>query len=311
MKLITIGIPCYFNEGSIIKTYQLLKEQIFAYFTDLKFEVIFIDDGSKDGSYNEMLSLKSSYPNDEIRIIQFTRNFGQMSGYYAGLKNSKGDGYLAISADLQEPASLIKDLIETFVKNNAPLVAGKRIGRDDGFFANTYSKLFYGFMKKTAFPEMPVGGFDIAIVNQDVKNYLLSLEDVKPWIQGQMFWSGYPITFIPYERLKREIGSSKWNISKKINYTLDAVINYTYLPLRFFSLVGIIAFILGVIYAGLLVINYFQGDAPFNGWTPIMMLILLLGGLQLCMLGLIGEYMWRNIEQTKKKPMYIVKQVIE
>lgn len=311
MKLITILIPVYFNEGSIHPTYKILKEKIFSYYNKLKFEVIFIEDGSKDNSYNEILGLKTLYPADDIKIIQFTRNFGQMAGFYAGLNNSSGDGILTIAADLQEPPELLRNLIDAFVKNEAPIIVGQRVGRDDGFFANLYSKLFYGFMKKSAFPDMPVGGFDIALINKDVKAMLLSLEDTKPWIQGQLFWSGYAMKFIPYERLKREIGTSKWSMSKKINHTLDAIINYTYMPLRFFSVVGIIAFILGMVYALLLVINYFRGNAPFNGWTPIMMLILLFGGLQLIMLGFIGEYMWRNIEQTKKKPMYVVKQVIK
>ncbi len=218
---------------------------------------------------------------------------------------------MTVSADLQEPPELLRNLIDAFVNEDAPIVAGKRIGREDSMFANLSSKLFYGFMRRTAFPEMPVGGFDIAIINNDVKNMLLNLGDANPWIQGQLFWSGYPIKFIPYARLKREIGTSKWSLGKKLNVFLDATINYTYLPLRFFSMVGIIAFILGMIYALLLVVNYFRGNAPFNGWTPIMMLILLIGGLQLVMLGFIGEYMWRNIEQSKKKPMYVVKQVVK
>lgn len=311
MKKITIQIPVYFNEGSILLTYELIRKEIFNHYKNLTFETIFIEDGSKDKSYNELLEVKNKYKDDDMQIVQFTKNFGQNAGFYAGLKYSNSDGMMTVSADLQEPPELLRNLIDAFVNEEAPIVAGKRIGREDSMFANLSSKLFYGFMRKTAFPDMPVGGFDIAIINNDVKNMLLDLGDANPWIQGQLFWSGYPIKFIPYARLKREIGTSKWSLGKKLNVFLDATINYTYLPLRFFSMVGIIAFILGIVYALLLVINYFRGNAPFNGWTPIMMLILLIGGLQLVMLGFIGEYMWRNIEQSKKKPMYVVKQVIK
>lgn len=311
MKKITIQIPVYFNQGSILLTYELIKEHVIDYYKDLKFETIFIEDGSKDKSYEELLQVKHKYKDYDIKIVQFTRNFGQNAGFYAGLKYADSDGMMTVSADLQEPPELLRNLIDAFVNKEAPIIAGKRIGREDSAFANLSSKLFYGFMRKTAFPEMPVGGFDIAIINNDVKKMLLDLGDANPWIQGQLFWSGYPIKFIPYARLKREIGTSKWSLGKKLNVFLDATINYTYLPLRFFSMVGIIAFVLGLIYALLLAINYFKGNAPFNGWTPIMMLILLIGGLQLVMLGFIGEYMWRNIEQTKKKPMYVVKQVVE
>ncbi len=311
IKKITIQIPVYFNQGSILLTYQLIKHHIIDYYKDLSFETIFIEDGSKDGSYSEILEVKKNYSDQEIKIVQFTRNFGQNAGFYAGLRYSNSDAMMTVSADLQEPPELLRQLIESLVAGEAPIIAGKRIGREDTAFASLTSKIFYGFMKKTAFPEMPVGGFDIAIINNDVKKMLLDLGDANPWIQGQLFWSGYPIKFVPYARLKREIGKSTWSIGKKLNVVLDATINYTYLPLRFFSTIGFIAFFLGVIYAGLLVINYFRGGAPFQGWTPIMMLILLLGGLQLVMLGLIGEYLRRNVEQTKKKPMYIVKQVIE
>jgi len=311
IKKITIQIPVYFNQGSILLTYQLIKHHIIDHYKDLQFETIFIEDGSKDGSFSEILEVKEKYRDQEIKIVQFTRNFGQNAGFYAGLRHSSSDAMMTVSADLQEPPELLKQLIDAMVAGEAPIIAGKRIGREDTTFASLTSRIFYGFMKKTAFPEMPVGGFDIAIINRDVMKMLLDLGDANPWIQGQLFWSGYPIKFVPYARLKREIGTSKWSIGKKMNVVLDATINYTYKPLRFFSAVGFIAFFLGLIYAVLLVVGYLRGEAPFNGWTPIMMLILLIGGLQLCMLGLIGEYMWRNIEQTKKKPMYIVKQLIE
>lgn len=301
---ISIIIPVYFNEGSIKLTYKVLKEQILSMFPDLNFEIIFIDDGSRDNSYKEMCELKEL--DDNVNLIQFTRNFGQVSAFYAGYEFSKGRGILNLAADLQEPPELIVSMIDSFIKKEAMIIAGKRIERDESFYRTKTSQVFYYFMRKLSFSNMPNGGFDIVLLDQKVKDFILESKESNPFWQGQILWSGYSVKFIPYNRQKREIGKSKWTFTKKTKYLLDGVLNYSYAPLRFFSILGIISFLLGIIYTIVIVISYFKGNSPFKGWAPIMIIILLFSGLQFVMMGLIGEYLWRAFEQIKKRPKYLI-----
>jgi len=301
---ISIVIPVYFNEGSIEHLYNVLNDEVFGRFPNNQFEIIFVDDGSLDNSYKEMVNIKKR--DDSVKLIRFTRNFGQVAALYAGYKIAKGNGVLNIGADLQEPSELIINMIDDYLKKTASIIIGTRIKRDESFYRKITSQIFYSIMQKLSFPKMPIGGFDVILMDEKVKEYILNLNESNPFLQGQILWSGYSIKFIPYNRLKRNIGKSKWSFAKKIKYLLDGILNYSYLPLRLFSLLGILSFFGGIIYSTILVIFYFLGYAPFKGWTPIMIIILLFSGLQLIMLGLIGEYLWRSFEQTKKRPQYII-----
>ena len=272
------------------------------------YEIILVDDGSKDKSYEEMIELKKKF--NTVRVIKFTRNFGQVPAIYAGYKSAKGGGILNLAADLQEPIELVFEMVQSFLNKDAKIIAGQRIGRDESNYRKYTSLFFYNLMKKLSFKQMPLGGFDIVLIHKDVRDVLLNLNESNPFWQGQLMWTGYPIKFIPYARLKREIGKSKWTFSKKIKYLLDGVLGYSYAPLRFFSLLGILTFILGLLYSIIIIFQYFNGLSPFKGWAPIMIVILLFSGLQLVMLGLIGEYVWRNLEQSKKRPIFIVDEEI-
>jgi glycosyltransferase involved in cell wall biosynthesis len=303
---VSIIIPVYFNEGSIHNTYRILKNDILPNFPKLTFEIIFIDDGSKDGSFKEMSEVKSL--DDSVKLIQFTRNFGQVSAFYAGYEKAEGRACLNIAADLQDPPELIISIIRSYINGEAQIIAGKRIEREDSFYRKKTSQVFYFLMQKLSFPNMPKGGFDVVLIDDVVKKFLLNLNESNPFWQGQMLWSGYTIKFISYKRQKREIGKSKWSFGRKIKYLLDGVLNYSYAPLRFFSVVGVITFILGIIYSFIIFISYLLGITPRQGWAPLMIVILVFSGLQLLMLGIIGEYLWRAFEQVKNRPKFIIKE---
>lgn len=302
---ISIIIPVYFNEGSIRKTYEILTTEIFPLFPGLNFELIFIDDGSGDGSYQEMLSIREI--DDRVVLLQFTRNFGQVPAFYAGYEAAKGRGVLNLAADLQEPAELVIAIIQSYIQEEAMIIAGKRIEREESQYRKKTSQVFYYFMRRLSFSSMPDGGFDIVLIDRVVKDFILNSAEANPFWQGQILWSGYPVKFIPYTRKRRTVGKSRWTFSRKIKYLLDGILNYSYAPLRFFSLIGIISFLLGIIYSIVIVVAYMLGHSPFQGWAPLMIVILLFSGLQLVMTGLIGEYLWRVFEQTKGRPKFIVR----
>ena len=305
---ISIIIPIYFNEGSINKTYQSLISEVFSKFPNLTFEIIFVDDGSKDGSFEEIQEIQAQ--NKSIKVIQFSRNFGQVAALYAGYEVANGEGILNIAADLQEPVNLIIEMISSFIHEEAPIIVGQRIDREESYYRKMTSKFFYVMMRKLSFSNMPDGGFDVALISKEVKDKIMELNESNPFWQGQILWTGFPVKFIPYARQKRDTGKSRWTFSKKIKYLLDGVLNYSYAPLRFFSLIGIISFLLGILYSMIIIIQYIFWGTPFVGWAPLMIIILLFSGMQLLVLGLIGEYLWRTLEQTKNRPKFIIKKKI-
>jgi len=201
----SIIIPVYYNEGSIEKTFNILKEKVISKNKELNCELIFIDDGSKDNSFNEISALKEKYP-DLIKVIKFTRNFGQVSAIYAGYQYAKGKCVINISADLQDPPELINEMINYHFRDGYEIVICSRESREERYFKRKTSNIFYKLIKKLSFPNMPSGGFDFVLISDKVKNILLQKKESNPFWQGQILWTGHRTKFIPYKRSEREIG---------------------------------------------------------------------------------------------------------
>jgi glycosyltransferase involved in cell wall biosynthesis len=267
------------------------------------YEFVFINDGSDDNSLQELISLYES--DSKVKIINFSRNFGQVSAIVAGYKEVVGNVVVNMSADLQEPVSLIEEMINKWKAGNE-IVICHRIDREDSFIANNASKVFYKLMKYVN-PKMPKGGFDFILMDKKVIDGLNQIDERNRFLQGDILWMGFNVAFIPYNRLKRTIGKSQWTLSKKLKYFIDGLLNTSYIPIRMMSLLGIIISFLGFIYAVVIAYNRFINNTPFDGWAPIMILILIIGGLIMLMLGIIGEYVWRTYDETRKRPLYIIK----
>ncbi|HEY0091438.1 MAG TPA: glycosyltransferase family 2 protein [Flavobacterium sp.] len=298
---ISFVIPVFRNEGAIIPTYEKLVTQIGLQQQD--YEFIFINDGSDDRSIDELLSLHER--DKKVKVISFSRNFGQVPAWIAGLKEVTGDAAIVMSADLQEPIELIVQMIEKWRSGNE-IVICQRVERDDSFVANTASLVFYNLMKY-AIPKMPKGGFDFMLIGRNALNVLNRIDERNRFVQGDILWLGFDTIIIPYTRLKRTIGKSQWTLSKKLKYFVDGLINSSYVPIRMMSLLGIIISFLGFIYALVIIYSRFIHKTPFTGWAPIMIAILMIGGLIMLMLGIIGEYVWRTYDETRKRPLYIIK----
>lgn len=306
----SIIIPVYYNEGSIEKTFNVLYEKVISKNKDLTCELIFIDDGSKDNSFNEMLRLKEKHP-DLVKIIKLTRNFGQVSAINAGYHHAKGKCMINISADLQDPPELINEMITSHFRDKHEIVIGTRESRDDSYFTAKTSDIFYKLIAKLSFHNMPSGGFDCALISRKVINIIFDKLESNPFWQGQILWTGYEIKYIPYQRKMREIGKSRWTLSKKIKYLIDGVTSYSYFPLRLMSVIGSLVALIGFLYAIVIVLAKIFGDVPFRGWAPIMILILVLSGIQMLMIGVIGEYLWRVLDQVRKRLPYVIDKIYD
>jgi dolichol-phosphate mannosyltransferase len=307
---VSIIIPVYYNELSIESTFNLIKTEVITKYSEKKFEIIMIDDGSKDNSFYVMQKIFDLNP-DLVRLVKFTRNFGQVPAIYCGYQIARGKYITTISADLQDPPSLICDMINILETTDFDIVCCNRIDREEGFVRKLTSRLFYYLIKKLSFKNMPLGGFDFVSISSRVRDVLLRNKESNPFWQGQILWTGFKIHFIPYVRQKREHGKSKWTFSKKLKYLIDGVLSYSYFPIRVISFCGLLTFLIGIIYSIIIIIQYLLGNYPFQGWTPIMILILLIGGLQLFMLGIIGEYLWRTLDQTRQRELFIIDVIVE
>ena len=294
-------IPVFRNEGSIAKTYDALVA--LAAKLGIGYEFVFVNDGSDDGSLQELMQLHTG--DENVKIISFSRNFGQVAAIVAGFKEVAGDAAIMMSADLQEPIALIEDMVAKWQSGNE-IVICHRIDREDGFIANNTSRVFYKMMKY-ANPKMPDGGFDFVLLGRQAIQAFNRIDERNRFFQGDVLWLGFPTTFIPYQRLKRTIGKSQWTLTKKLKYFIDGLLNTSYIPIRLMSLLGFCVSFIGFIYALVIAYNRLINNTPFVGWAPLMTVILIVGGLIMLMLGIIGEYVWRTYDETRKRPLYIIK----
>ena len=301
--MISFVVAVYHNEGAISKTHENIRSVFSNELAHHEYEIVFVDDGSKDGSLQEILSLREQ--DHRVKAITFTRNFGQMAAMLAGFKEATGDAIINISADLQDPVELIPQMLEKW-QGGAETVICYRTDRSDTLLAKLFSRLAYGVLR-ISLPEIPPGGFDFVLMDRKVMDAFNAVDVRHRFFQGDLLWTGYRTSFIPYVRLKRAIGKSQYNFGKKLKNFLDAVLDASYLPIRFISLVGVITSALGVLYSVSIVFSWLRGETPFSGWAPIMIAILLVGGLIMVMLGVIGEYVWRINEEVRKRPNYVVR----
>ena len=268
-------------------------------------EVIFVDDGSGDNSYQELLTLQEQYPN-LVKVIKLTRNFGQLSAIMAGLSIYTGDCAIIMSADNQDPAEIINQMLDEYVINKFSVVIGTRESRDESWYRIWTSRFFYWLMQRLSFKNIPIGGFDFMLLGRRVVDTIQRNQEATPFLQGQVLWTGYDVKFIEYHRREREIGESRWTFGKKVTYLLDGVMSYSFLPIRFISFIGFIVALSGFLYAFVIIFTKLLWDLPVEGWAPIMVSVLVIGGMQMLMLGLIGEYLWRVLAQVRNRDLFVV-----
>jgi glycosyltransferase involved in cell wall biosynthesis len=303
MKRLSFVIPVYRNERAVSISYEHVRHVCTTELTRYSYEIVFVDDGSDDGSLEELLGIRDRDPN--VRVVSFTRNFGQMAAILAGLKQATGDVVVQLSADLQDPISLVPQMIAAYEKGSE-VVACHREHREDGLSSRLTSRLLYAILR-LSFPQIPAGGFDYLLLDRKVVDAFNAVDVRNRFFQGDILWFGYTTTFIPYTREKRPIGRSQYTFAKRLKNSIDAILDSSYLPIRFISLVGVITALAGFLYAVDIVYARLRHNVPTTGWAPIMILILVIGGVLMLMLGIIGEYVWRIYDEIRGKPNYVVR----
>ena len=306
----SIVVPVYFNEGCLTDTMASIKNDIVARNPGLRCEVIFVDDGSGDGSLNELLQLREINP-QMVKVMKLTRNFGQVNAILAGFSYARGRCAITMSADGQDPALLVNEMLKAHCEEQFEIVVCTRQGRDESHYRVLTSKLFYVLIRKLSFPNMPLGGFDFVLLGRRALDVLLNNQEAHPFFQGQILWTGFKTKFIEYQRLERKVGQSRWTFGKKLTYLIDGVMSYSFLPLRFISVAGILFALLGFLYALVILVRRVVVGSAVVGWAPLMIAVLVMGGFQMLMLGVVGEYLWRVLAQVRHRSPYVIEAIYD
>ena len=303
---VSIVVPVYHNELNIPYLYPCLTVLADSN-PQFEFEYIFVDDGSADNSFGLLKELASQNPN--VRVVKLSRNFGSNAAILAGLTYASGDCAAVISADLQDPPELIPVMLQKWM-NGTKVVLAARQGREDNFFGRIFANTFYWLFRHFALKSMPRQGFDFMLIDRKVIDLLVQIQERNVYLVGLVLWMGFEREIIYYRRRKRERGKSRWTFAKKIKYFIDGFVSFSYFPIRLASFLGIALAFAGFIYAlVVLSLRFFQG-IPVQGWTSLMIVLLVVSGVQLILLGIFGEYLWRNFEETRKRPPFVVDHVI-
>ena len=301
MSLISVCFAVYQNEGSLTILYERIVRAFETNFPQHSLELIFVNDGSKDNSLNEIIGLKEKHKDERIKIISFSRNFGQMAAILAGWDYATGDAVINMAADLQDSPEQCIEMVKEW-ENGNEIVVSYRETHGQSFINKLTSRTFY----KLLLPKVPPGGFDFVLLARNAMDAINRNKERNRFYQYDILSVGFRIKFIPYHKLERTIGKSQYNLIKRFGNFMVAFISVSYLPLRLMTLLGVSFSISGFIYSLSILNAYFYSGTPFPGWAPIMILLLIIGGLIMLMLGVLGEYIWRIYDEIKGRPKYIV-----
>ncbi len=308
MSKISIIIPCYFNEGNIQPLTSKLvdNEKSFPENTDI--EYVFIDDGSKDQTYQRLIDFYNKYP-EKVIVIKLAGNVGSHNAVLAGMNYASGDCSCILAADLQDPPELIPRMFKHW-ENGVKLVIANRSDREESFFKKIFASFYHGMIKRFALKNIPANGFDVVLFDKQIQNEIVKMSEKNTSQSYLITWLQFDYVTVPYTRLKREIGKSRWTMSKKIKLFIDAFVSFSFFPIRLITVLGIGLGIISFIYGIAIIIARLSGYIEIEGWAALMAVILLLSSFQMIALGIIGEYVWRTLDASRNRPNFVVDEVV-
>jgi polyisoprenyl-phosphate glycosyltransferase len=309
MAFVSIVVPVYHNAASLpdlLAQFQQLSLQNPAD----SFEFVFVDDGSADESFAVLQKLAQTEP--RTRVIRLSRNFGSNAAILAGLSNARGQVVAAIAADLQDPPHLIHDMLAKWRQGHKVVLAARQ-GRSDPGLTALLANTFYALFRRFAIKTMPKQGFDFFLIDRQVCDLIKGIQENNAYLMGLILWLGFDPQVIYYYRQAREAryGRSMWTLVKKIKYFVDSFVAFSHVPVRAASLIGISLSGLGLLYAIFIILFRVLRGVPVEGWSSMMVVLLVVSGVQTLMIGILGEYMWRNLDETRRRPRFIVAQTID
>jgi glycosyltransferase involved in cell wall biosynthesis len=313
MSLISIIVPCY-NESEVLPFFhhKILEvtNSMAAVNSDLKFEFLFINDGSRDTT----LRIIKSYAADDTRFryVSFSRNFGKEAAIYAGLQHAGGDYIVILDADLQHPPELIPEMYKLVAGEDGKsgeydCAATRRVSRKgDSKLLSFFARSFYKVINAISNTEIVSGAQDFRFMTRQMADAILSMSEYGRFSKGIFSWVGFNTKYIEVGNTARKAGQSTWNFWKLLSYSIDGITGFSTAPLRLASILGVLSCIAAVIAAIVIIVRFFITGETAGGFYTLMCTVLLLGGLQLLCIGILGEYLSKTYMETKKRPIYIV-----
>ena len=299
---VSIIIPVYYNEGNLYPLYEDIKKKIDG---RIDYELVMVNDGSKDKSYEIMKDLAEK--DSRIKIFSLSRNFGSHAAILCGLANCTGDCAVVKAADLQEPTELILDMVDSWKKGNNVVLAVRQ-DRKESFGQKLFANLYYEMVRKVALPQMPKGGFDVYLLDRKVIQVLEKIDEKNSALTGQILWSGFKTDTIYYTRLAREVGKSRWTLKKKIRLVGDTLFSFSTLPITAVSIIGTLSCAVAIIWALFVLISKLTGRIDVSGWTTLFLFNLFSFGVTMLTLGILGGYLWRTFDASRNRPPYIIEE---
>ncbi len=309
MSLLSIVVPVYHNAsslGDLLAALQAVADRN----PEDDFEFIFVDDGSDDDSFTVLEKLAEREP--RMKVVKLSRNFGSNPAIMAGMSQAAGDAVAAIAADLQDPPALLHDMIKLWRGDHKVVIAARR-GRQDPFPSSLLSDLFYRLFRRYAIKTMPERGFDFFLIDRQVCALINDIQENNAYLMGLILWLGFDPYVLYYDRgaRKQEYGQSMWSLKRKLKYFVDSFVAFSYFPIRLASALGVLFSLLGLFYALWVIYARLALGIETEGWASLMIVVLIAAGVQMLILGIVGEYMWRSLDETRRRPRFIIEKIIQ
>lgn len=306
-KLLSIIVPCYNEEESVPLFYaETIKQEAFFHEKGVEFEFVFVDDGSRDKTVEQVKKLREK--DERVHLVSFSRNFGKEAAIVAGFEKAKGDLVVLMDADLQDPPALLPEMYRN-IEDGYDSVATRRVDRKgEPPIRSWFARRFYGLMRKISKTDIVDGARDYRMMTRKVVDAILSMREYNRFSKGIFGWVGFDTKWLEYENIKRAAGETKWSFWKLFLYSLDGIMAFSTVPLSIASFLGILFCIIAFVFLIFIFVRVLAFGDNVAGWPSTICIITLLGGLQLLCLGIMGQYLSKLYLEVKDRPKYLIKE---
>lgn len=307
--LLSVIVPCYNEEENVPYFYEeLMKLTPFFEEKKLDLELIYVDDGSKDGTVSEVKKLNEK--DDRVKLVSFSRNFGKEAAIYAGFSKSKGDYVVMMDADLQDPPSLLPKMFR-YIEEGYDSVATRRVSRKgEPVIRSFFARLFYKLINKISKTDIVDGARDYGLMTRQVVDAILSIGEYNRFSKGIFGWVGFNTKWVEYENVERTKGETKWSFWGLFLYSIEGIIAFSTAPLAFASIMGVLFCVIAFVIIITIIVRSLFWQDPTSGWPSLVCIISMVSGVQLLCLGILGQYMSKTYLEVKHRPIYLVKEEI-
>lgn len=307
--LLSVIVPCYNEEENVPYFYEeLMKLTPFFEEKKLDLELIYVDDGSKDGTVSEVKKLNEK--DDRVKLVSFSRNFGKEAAIYAGFSKSKGDYVVMMDADLQDPPSLLPKMFH-YIEEGYDSVATRRVSRKgEPVIRSFFARLFYKLINKISKTDIVDGARDYRLMTRQVVDAILSIGEYNRFSKGIFGWVGFNTKWVEYENVERTKGETKWSFWGLFLYSIEGIIAFSTAPLAFASIMGVLFCVIAFVIIITIIVRSLFWQDPTSGWPSLVCIISMVSGVQLLCLGILGQYMSKTYLEVKHRPIYLVKEEI-